>query len=90
MKILTLDNRAYTLEKIPEWVDENLRFAVLDNSDPENPDFFYIPLIFLDFPKIKSGQMLSVPLTGGSKPVCAYFVKDISRQCEQVDYGNCW
>ena len=48
MKILTLDNRTYTLEKIPEWVDENLRFAVLDNSNPEEPDFFYIPLIFLE------------------------------------------
>jgi hypothetical protein len=48
MKILTLDDRAYTLEKIPEWVDEKLRFAVLDNSDPNNPDFFYIPLIFLE------------------------------------------
>ena len=48
MKILTLDNRTYKLEKIPEWVDENLRFAVLDNSDPANPDFFYIPLIFLE------------------------------------------
>ena len=36
MKILTLDNRTYTLEKIPEWVDEKLRFAVLDNSDPNN------------------------------------------------------
>ena len=48
MQILTLDNRSYTLEKIPEWVDEKLRFAVLDNSDPANPDFFYIPLIFLE------------------------------------------
>ena len=26
----------------------DLRFAVLDNSDPANPDFFYIPLIFLE------------------------------------------
>ena len=48
MKILTLDNKTYKLEKIPEWVDEKLRFAVLDNSDPSNPDFFYIPLIFLE------------------------------------------
>ena len=48
MKILTLDNRTYTLEKIPEWVDEKLRFAVLDNANPEEPDFFYIPLIFLE------------------------------------------
>ena len=48
MKILTLDNVTYKLEKIPEYVDENLRFAVLDNSDPNEPDFFYIPLIFLE------------------------------------------
>ena len=48
MKILTLENRTYTLEKIPEWVDEKLRFAVLDNANPEEPDFFYIPLIFLE------------------------------------------
>ena len=146
MKILTLENRPFKLEKIPEWVDEKLRFAVLDNSDPGNPDFFYIPLIFLEsfnapaavleignwkikmpldwkmligeqgqpemhvlpitslndrgfdiytevkwyFPKIKSGQMLAVPLTNGPKPICAYFVKEISRQCEQVDYGDVW
>ena len=43
MKILTLDNKQYTLEKIPEWVEMKLRFAVLDNSDPDEPDFFYIP-----------------------------------------------
>ncbi len=167
MKILTLDNQTYTLERIPEYVDEKLRFAVLDNTNPEEPDFFYIPLIFLEsfnapaavleigkhkikmpldwkmligeqgqpemhvlpitslndrgfdaftfnplssskpdfipidvvdiytevkwyFPKIKSGQLLAVPLTKGPRPVCAYFVKDISRQCEQVDYGSVW
>ena len=38
MKILTLENRTYTLERIPEYVDEQLRFAVMDNSDPENPE----------------------------------------------------
>ena len=48
MKILTLQNKTYTLEKIPEYVDEQLRFAVLDNANPEEPDFFYIPLIFLE------------------------------------------
>ena len=48
MKILTLDNETYKLEKIPEFVDEKLRFAVLDNADPTNPDYFYIPLIFLE------------------------------------------
>ena len=165
MKILTLDNRTYTLEKIPEWVDEKLRFAVLDNSDPANPDFFYIPLIFLEsfnapaavleignrkikmpldwkmligeagqsemhvlpitslndrgfdaflfnplksyqaeyaevkitnfyndvkwyFPKMKNGQLLSVPITEGDNPLCAFFVKDISRQLETIDFGK--
>lgn len=167
MKILTLENRAYTLERIPEYVDEKLRFAVLDNSNPEDPDYFFIPLIFLEsfnapaavlqigkykikmpldwkmvigeaeqgelnvlpitnlndrgfeaflfnplssskpefaevdivdiyqevkwyFPKIKTGQILSVPLSGGPEPRCAYFVKDISRQCETIDYGSVW
>ena len=167
MKILTLDNTSYNIEKIPEYVDDSLRFSVLDNSNPEDPDHFFIPLIFLEsfnapaavlqigkykikmpldwkmvvgeaeqgelhvlpitslndrgfdaflfnplssgkpefdnvdiidiyqevkwyFPKIKSGQVLAVPLEDGLKPVCAYFVKDISRQCEQLDYGSVW
>ena len=46
MKILSLDNVTYKLEKIPEFVDDKMRFAVLDNSDPANPDYFYIPRIF--------------------------------------------
>ena len=48
MKILSLENETYKLEKIPEYVDDKMRFAVLDNSDPANPDYFYIPLIFLE------------------------------------------
>jgi len=167
MKILTLENRTYTLEKIPEYVDDNLRFAVLDNSNPTDPDYFFIPLIFLEsfnapaavlqigpyklsmpldwkmvigeaeqgelhvlpitslndrgfeaftfnpllgskpeffevdiidiyqevkwyFPKIKSGQILAIPLQNGKNPKCAYFVKDISKQCENLDYGSVW
>jgi hypothetical protein len=167
MKILTLDNRTYTLEKIPEYVDDDLRFAVLDNSNPNDPDYFFVPLIFLEsfsspaavlkigkykikmpldwkmiigdaeqgelyvipitslndrgfeafcfnpvtgskpdffevdivdiyqevkwyFPKIKSGQILAVPLEDGENPRCAYFVKDISRQSETLDYSQVW
>ena len=48
MKILTLENNTYTLEKIPEYVDDSLRFAVLDNSNPADPDYFFVPLIFLE------------------------------------------
>ena len=47
MKILTLDNQAYDLETLPDEVDD-LRFAILDNSNPLNVDYHYIPLIFLE------------------------------------------
>ena len=46
--ILTLDNEAFDLNNLPEEVDENMRFSVLDNSDYHNPDFFFMPLIFLE------------------------------------------
>jgi hypothetical protein len=168
MQILTLEDKFFHLDDLPEEVDDSLRFAVLDNSDPKNPDFFFQPLIFLEsfsspamvlnigghevsvpidwhiavgdseglsdveilpmtslndrgfeafifnplssfraefmpveivsvynevkwyFPKMKNGQLLATPLgeKGDSKPPCAYFIKDISRQCEVIDYGS--
>jgi len=48
MQILTLDNTTFSLSNLPEEVDENTRFAVLDNSNPAEPDFFFMPLIFLE------------------------------------------
>ena len=154
------------MDQIPDEIDE-IRFCVLDNSNPREPDYFYIPLIFLEsfnspalvlkigdnvikmpvdwqlligepdfgdlevvpltsindrgfsvftfnprtsfrpefkpveivdiyqdvkwyFPKLKPGQMLAVPLTEGQDPLCAYFIKDISRQSEVVDYSKIW
>jgi hypothetical protein len=47
MRILTLDNNTYEMNEIPDEVDD-LRFAVLDNSNPSEPDYFFIPLIFLE------------------------------------------
>ena len=162
MQILTLDNEPYNLENLPEEVDD-LRFAILDNSNPSNVDYHYIPLIFLesfsapalvlrigdctikmpidwqiligekdhgdletlpltsindrgfnafefnpltsfrpDFlpidildiyhdvtwyaPRLKNGQFLCVPIEDGPRPRCVYFVKEISRNCEIVDY----
>lgn len=167
MQILTLENKTFFLNELPEEVNDDIRFAVLDNSDNQNPDYFYIPLIFLEsftgpaavlqvgphelmmpldwctivgdpegpdmevlpltslndrgfktfcfnplssfrpnfldidiidvyqevkwyFPKMRSGQLLCTPLTGGSKPDCAYFVKEVSRQSELIDYTKCW
>jgi hypothetical protein len=166
MQILTLDNQCYKLTQLPDQIEDEIHFSVLDNSDPKNPDFFFIPLIFIEsfsspaivmeiagkeimmpvdwcmavgdsysgndleilpltsindrgfeaflfnpissykfdfgdikitnfyndvkwyFPKMKNGQLLSVPITEGSKPLCAYFVKDIGRQSEIIDYTN--
>lgn len=47
MRILTLENTAFEMNELPDEVDD-LRFAILDNSDPNNPDYFFIPLIFLE------------------------------------------
>jgi hypothetical protein len=166
MRILTLEDRCFELDNLPEQIDEDIRFSVLDNSNPQEPDFFFIPLIFLEsfsapamvlniggqeitmpvdwsvavgcsesgndlevlpltslndrgfeaflfnplssykaefkeleivnfytdvkwyFPKMKNGQLLTVPITTGEKPLCAYFVKDISRQCEVIEYSK--
>ena len=165
MNILTLDNESFSLNNLPEQIEDDIRFSVLDNSDPKEPDFFFIPLIFLesfsspaivmeingqeismpldwhiavgdsqsgndveilpltsindrgfeafifnplksyqpDFaelkvtnfyndvkwhvPKTKNGQLLSVPIKDGHNPPCAFFIKDISRQIETIDYG---
>ena len=166
MRILTLEDRCFELDNLPEQIDEDIRFSVLDNSNPQEPDFFFIPLIFLEsfsapamvlniggqeitmpvdwsvavgcsesgndlevlpltslndrgfeaflfnplssfkaefkeleivnfytdvkwyFPKMKNGQLLTVPITTGENPLCAYFVKDISRQCEVIEYSK--
>jgi hypothetical protein len=165
MRILTLENQCFNLDDLPETIEDDVRFSVLDNSDPKNPDFFFVPLIFLEsfsapamvleingkeitmpvdwsiavgcsesgndleilpltsindrgfeaflfnplssfranfatiniinfytdvkwyFPKMKNGQLLTIPITEGDKPQCAYFVKDISRQCEVIEYS---
>jgi len=47
-KILTLENESFDLNDLPDELEEDVRFAVLDNSDPKDPDFFFIPLVFLE------------------------------------------
>ena len=167
MRILTLENKSHEMNEVPDEV-EDLRFCVFDNSNPKEPDYFFIPLIFLEsfnspalvlsigehvvrmpvdwqlligepdlgdlevvpltsvndrgfsaftfnpisgyrpefmqvevidiyqdvkwyFPKLKPGQLLAIPLVeNGDKPLCAYFVKDISRQSEVVDISKAW
>ena len=48
MRILTLEDKCFPLTNLPDELEEDIRFAVLDNSDPKDPDFFFIPLIFLE------------------------------------------
>lgn len=166
MNILTIDNKSFNLNNLPEEVDESTRFAVLDNSNPQEPDFFFVPLIFIEsfnspamvlkigddevtmpidwsiavgdsqsncdieilpltslndrgfealcfnpisgfrlefkpieivnfysdvkwhFPKMRSGQLLSVPLSTTYKPLCCFFVKEISRQHEIINLSK--
>jgi hypothetical protein len=38
-------------------------------------------------PRLKNGQFLSVPIDDGEKPRCVYFIKEVSRNCEIVDYS---
>jgi len=164
MRILTLDNEHFNLETLPDEIDD-LRFAILDNSNPQNVDYHYIPLIFLESfnspalvlkigdavvkmpvdwqiligepemgdletlpltsindrgfkafefnplsafrpsfqdieildiyhdvtwyaPRLKNGQFLCVPIDDGIKPRCVYFVKEVSRNCEIIDYDQ--
>lgn len=47
MKILTNHNSSYNLNTAPDNVDD-LRFAVLDYSDQNEVDYFFMPLIFLE------------------------------------------
>ena len=160
MRILTLNNMSFDLNDLPDEVDDDTRFSVLDNSSPLDPDFYFMPLIFLEsfnspasllnvggyeiqmpldwcmvvgdrdcgldpevlpltslnergfdafvfnpingfkaeympieivniyqdvkwyFPKMKNGQLLTVPLHDELAPPCVYFVKEVSRQSE--------
>jgi len=48
--------------------------------------------VFMDvkwyFPKMKNGHILATPLRNGDNPPCAYFVKEISRQSEIIQYAK--
>lgn len=56
----------------------------------------FLPIEILDIypdvtwyaPRLRNGQFLCVPIDDGPQPRCVYFVKEISRNCEIVDYGQ--
>jgi hypothetical protein len=86
------------LEVIPLTSINDRGFSVFTFNplDSFKPEFHPIEIvdIYQDvkwyFPKLRPGQMLAVPLNNSEHPLCAYFVKDISRQSEVVDYGKIW
>lgn len=47
MKILTLENTTYDIDSVPDEIDD-IRYCVLDASDSEFVDFYFLPLVFLE------------------------------------------
>lgn len=48
MRILTLEDSSYEMNEMPDEVEDDLRFAIFDNSNPLNADYFFIPLVFIE------------------------------------------
>ena len=83
MPITSLNDRGFEAFVFNPMTSPKPEFLVVDIEDIYQEVKWY-------FPKLKSGQILAVPLEDGHNPKCAYFVKDISRQSEQLDYGSAW
>lgn len=47
MRILTSDNIAYPIDQVSSQLDD-LRFCVLDYSNQQDVDYYFLPLIFLE------------------------------------------
>ena len=41
-------------------------------------------------PKLKNGQYLAVPINDKENPDVVYFIKDVSRNSQVVDYNQAW
>lgn len=48
MNILTVDNHSYDLDRLPDEIDEDLRYGVLDYSNTNEVDYMFVPLVFLE------------------------------------------
>lgn len=161
MLILTEENKSFNLDKVPE-EDVDVRYCVLDCSNPKDIDFYWLPLIFLEsfnapavvlnigphqfqmpldwsilvcdenysdmevmpltqlndrgfhaiifnplehmvplsyevtisniyadvkwfFPKLKNGNVLTMPLAAGATPACSLFVKEGNKVPDPLD-----
>lgn len=166
MFILPPENIAFDTNLMPDVVDD-LFFCVLSNENPDEPDYIFPPLVFMEsfsaptiklkigkhtinvpidfqiligepshgdlevnaisslndrdfnafvlnplssfkpefqpieiddvlppsrwyLPKLRTGQLLCVPLCPGPKPPCAFFVKDIPKSLEIIRANKAW
>lgn len=48
MLILTVENKVMDLNHLPSELEDDIRYSVLDNNIPNSPDFYFMPLVFLD------------------------------------------
>lgn len=48
IEILSVENKSYSMNDIPEDVDDNLQFGIIDYTDNENIDYQFIPLLFME------------------------------------------
>ena len=48
MNILTTENKSYDIQNIPDIIEDDLRFCVLDYSNQQDVDFMFPPVVFLD------------------------------------------
>lgn len=47
MRVLTVENKAFDLNTVPDEVDD-VRYCVLDIADKNEVDFYFLPLVFLE------------------------------------------
>jgi hypothetical protein len=48
MYVLTPENTALDIERIPDKIDEDIRYSVLDLTNSKNYDFYFFPLVYLE------------------------------------------
>lgn len=46
-QILTVENDSYELDSVPEVIDD-IRYCVLDYSNKNDADYYFVPLVFLE------------------------------------------
>lgn len=76
--------------------DRNFKAFAFNPLSSYRPEFLNIEIsdVYPEskwfLPKLKNGQLLCVPLEDGEKPLCIYFVKEISRQSEIIKSRLVW